>query len=187
MSTSCLHSHSQYCLFQVSPIIREETIQQARGYWFQSSTLAAGTIICRLICSPSQNISSIFKCNTYFTPSLHPGEPQSLVMRLQQRRNQVNPVLILKKKPPTYQACIHTHTHIHPYICSLIWQIYQIFFFTPFHHIADDFLSRRQKREGGWRWMCEVVMKGNINGKAGMAGRKDPSLSAVSTFRVTAQ
>lgn len=35
--------------------------------------------------------------------------------------------------------------------------------------------------------MCEVVMKGNINGKAGMAGRKDPSLSAVSTFRVTAQ
>lgn len=94
MSTSCLHSHSQYCLFQVSPIIREETIQQARGYWFQSSTLAAGTIICRLICSPSQNSSSIFKCNTYFTPSLHPGEPQSLVMRLQQRRNQVNPVLI---------------------------------------------------------------------------------------------
>lgn len=94
MSTSCLHTHSQYCLFQVSPIIREETIQQARGYWFQSSTLAAGTIICRLICSPSKNISSIFKCNTYFTPSLHPGEPQSLVMRLQQRRNQVNPVLI---------------------------------------------------------------------------------------------
>lgn len=83
---------------------------QARVHWFKTHCQAAVMRICRVICSLSESISPIFKCNTHCSSFVRSERTQEFCNEAIMEREPDGSSALLTPSAPT-SICPHNHTH----------------------------------------------------------------------------